>query len=52
MEQDEIETRKQLGRLRAMASGATEPKSYGQTSPEVYPYTYWWIVGYNEIVGV
>lgn len=25
-----------------------EHKSYGDTSPENYPYTYWWKVGYNE----
>lgn len=39
----DIEARKQAGR-----GGATEPKPYGQTAENVYPYTYWFLVGYNE----
>ncbi|MDV6979669.1 hypothetical protein [Mycobacterium intracellulare] len=45
-----IEERKQSGRDAAAARNATEPKSFGQTSESNYPYTYWWLVGYNEIV--
>lgn len=44
------EARKATGYAAAQAVGATEHKSFGQTSPTVYPYTYWWIVGYNEAV--
>lgn len=43
-----IEARKQKGREAALAESATEPKPYGQTSPTSYPYTYWWVVGYNQ----
>ena len=51
MKQDvDIETRKKLGRDAARAARAKEAKPFGQTSPENYPYTYWWIVGYNEVV--
>lgn len=46
----DIEARKQSGRDAAIEAGATEPKPYGQTSENVYPYTYWFIVGYNEAV--
>lgn len=44
------EERKRAGRAAAIAERATQRKPTGQTSPEVYPYTYWWIVGYNEQV--
>lgn len=45
-----IEERKQAGRDTAAARNATEPKPFGQTSETTYPYTYWWLVGYNEAV--
>lgn len=48
--QFDIEERKAQGRQSARVRHATLPKEFGQTSPEVYPYTYWWIVGYNEVV--
>lgn len=46
----DIEERKRAGRDAAIATNATEMKPTGQTSPEVYPFTYWWVVGYNEAV--
>lgn len=53
-EQVNSEERKQAGRARAAADITagitTEAKEFGQTSATVYPYTYWWIVGYNEAV--
>lgn len=45
-----IEERKQAGRDAANAANATEPKPFGQTSESTYPYTYWYLVGYNETV--
>ena len=48
--QIDIEERRQAGRDAATADGATEVKPFGQTSESNYPYTYWWIVGYNETV--
>lgn len=45
-----IAERKQEGHDAAAAANATEPKPYGQTSDTCYPYTYWWLVGYNEFV--
>lgn len=27
-----------------------EEKPYGQTSEDVYPYTYWWVKGWNDAV--
>lgn len=48
--QVDSEERKRAGREAALAEGATEPKDFGQTSPEKYPFTYWWVVGYNEAV--
>lgn len=47
----DIEARKQEGRDRAVADKAAEPKPLGQTSETNYPYTYWFLVGYNEQVG-
>lgn len=46
----DIEERKQLGREAAIEREATEHKPYGQTSETVYPYTYWWVKGFNEQV--
>lgn len=46
----DAEERKQAGRDAAIAAGATEEKPFGQTSEINHPYTYWWIVGYNEAV--
>ena len=46
----DIDGQMQLGRQRAIATGATKHKKYGQTSPENYAYTYWWIAGYNAAV--
>lgn len=46
----DIEQRKQDGRAAAIADSATEPKPFGQTSENTYPYTYWYLVGYNEAV--
>lgn len=45
-----IEDRKRAGRDAAIAANATEHKPTGQTSPELYPFTYWWVIGYNEAV--
>ncbi|EFG75296.1 hypothetical protein HMPREF0591_4796 [Mycobacterium parascrofulaceum ATCC BAA-614] len=45
-----ISARKQAGRDAATAANATEPKPYGQTSENNYPYTYWWLKGYNDAV--
>lgn len=49
-EEVDIEERKRAGAAAAIADEATEHKPLGQTSPEVYPYTHHWIVGYNEAV--
>lgn len=46
----DIEARKAAGRKAAEDAGATEPKPVGATSPELYPYTYWYVIGYNEYV--
>ena len=51
IEDFDIEERKALGRSAALAEFATVRKSFGQTREDNYPYTYWWIVGYNEAVG-
>lgn len=48
--QIDVESRKQAGRSAALAEHATEHKPMGQTSPELYPFTYWYVVGYNEAV--
>lgn len=47
----DADERKQAGREAAIAAGASEPKEYGQTSESNHPYTYWWLVGWNEEVG-
>lgn len=44
----DIDERKSAGRAAAIAAGATEHKPFGQTSPESYPFTYWFVVGFNE----
>lgn len=49
-EEIDVEERKHAGGLAARVAKAKEHKPLGQTSPEVYPYTYHWIVGYNEAV--
>ena len=46
----DIEARKKAGHDAAREAKAMERKPFGQTSPDNYPYTYWWIVGYNEVV--
>jgi hypothetical protein len=46
----DIDAQKQLGRQRAISTGATKHKTTGQTSPTNYPFTHWWVVGYNEAV--
>lgn len=46
----DIEARKAAGRQAAIDAHATEPKDVGQTSPENFPYTYWYVIGYNEAV--
>ena len=30
---------------------ALEDKPFGQTSPEVYPFTYWYVKGWNDYAG-
>jgi hypothetical protein len=46
------EDRKRVGRDAALAAHergeVVEEKSVGQTSPDVYPFTYWYKVGWNE----
>jgi hypothetical protein len=46
------EERMAIGSKAARDQKATEHKPFGQTSEEVYPYTYWWVVGYNKQVDV
>lgn len=50
MTDDEIERRKEQGRQAAREAQATELKPTGQTSSDNYPYTYWYMIGYNEAV--
>lgn len=50
MNTDEIKARIAAGYERAEQESATDPKPFGQTSEELYPYTYWWVVGYNQAV--
>lgn len=45
-----IDERKAAGHAAAVAAGATEAWPYGQTTPENYCYTYWWVYGYNQAV--
>lgn len=49
-EQIYVEQRLQAGRAAAFAANASELKHYGQTSETCYPYTYWWIRGFNDAV--
>lgn len=48
------EERKEAGRQAAQAvldsTGTVERKPVGNTSATEYPYTYWYVVGWNEIV--
>ncbi len=46
----DIQARKDAGRLAAQDEQATEHKPVGNTSPENFPYTYWYVIGYNEYV--
>lgn len=48
--QVDIEARKQAGHDAAIANNATETKPIRDGLIDDYPYTYWWIVGYNEAV--
>lgn len=50
LQQINIEERLEAGRNAAIAQNATETKPFGQTSEENYPYTYWYIKGFNEVV--
>jgi len=55
MNKSEIKERKEAGRRAAeLASNsgevAIDEKPFGQTSEDVYPYTYWYVVGWNEYV--
>ena len=34
----------------AKAAKATTPKPYGQTSPDNYSFTYWYVKGWNDFV--
>ncbi|AYB69898.1 hypothetical protein SEA_LITTLELAF_94 [Mycobacterium phage LittleLaf] len=49
----DIEARIEAGRSAAesaAAHGPVEHKPFGQTSPVIYPYTYWYVYGYNQYV--
>lgn len=48
--QVDYQERKEAGRQSALAAGATEPKPVGDTSATNYPYTYWFVVGWNEVI--
>lgn len=54
MEDTEIEQRRMAGYRAAETADSVgqevAEKSTGDTSPEHYPYTYWWKVGWNEYV--
>lgn len=50
MHADEIKARVALGYEQAQHDQATELKPFGQTSEDVYPYTFWWVKGYNQFV--
>lgn len=50
MHADEIKARIAAGYESAETLHATELKPFGQTSEDVYPYTYWWVKGYNQYV--
>lgn len=52
---DEVDadTRQEEGRRAALIAAKidgdkVERKEFGQTSPEVYPYTYWFVKGWNR----
>lgn len=45
-----IDERKRAGRDASIAAKATKHKPTGQTSEDVHPFTYWWVVGYNDAV--
>lgn len=45
-----IDERKAAGHAAALATHATEHKDVGATSETNFPYTYWFVVGYNEAV--
>lgn len=56
-EEIDAEERMEAGRQQAAADKAglkknqsLKEKPVGQTSETVYPYTYWWVRGYNEFV--
>ncbi|QDH84897.1 hypothetical protein SEA_Phreeze_33 [Mycobacterium phage Phreeze] len=53
-EQVNEEQRKEAGRQAARAhlskAGNVEAKPVGNTSATEYPYTYWYVVGWNEVV--
>lgn len=53
--EDAIALRTEAGRQAALNDSSDgeleiEEKPVGQTSAEVYPYTYWWVKGYNDQV--
>ena len=53
--QDAINLRIEAGRQAAANNSndgeiGIDEKPTGQTSEDVYPYTYWWVVGYNQYV--
>lgn len=50
MDRLDIEARLQTGYDTAKSENATETKPFGQTSEELYPYTYWFVKGYNAFV--
>jgi hypothetical protein len=50
LSQDQIDARIAKGHEQAREQSASEHKPFGQTTDEVYPFTYWWIVGYNTYV--
>ncbi len=43
-----IENRIQEGIVAAQGNSDHSLKPFGDTSPENYPYTYWWVKGYND----
>lgn len=55
MDKKEIAERKEAGRRAAEVASeggeiTVEEKPYGQTSAKVYPYTYWYVKGWNDFV--
>lgn len=50
MNPEEIAQRIEAGKEAARDAKAKEHKPFGQTSEDNYPWTYWWIKGYNEQV--